>query len=335
MAEKTCFLNDNVNPYGPPKSVIDRKISPLGRYSDKENNYFIALLAERHQVLSSQIRIGCGSDYLIRTILKSLLPEVPLIVHSVEYPTFSAEAKLLKAKCHQVPLTSSHQANIDELICLIRKYPKGCVVALSNPTNPTGSYVSRNEIVKFAAFVRQINPNSIILIDEAYIHYAESLDNDIDTKKMIEIGNIVIFRTFSKIYAMPDFRLGYALISRRLLSKIIPSWYTSETVCSFSIFLGEIALRDTAFIKRMSKQNKLRRNKLINQVNDLGYECIKSVSNFICFHTLSSIKLVERLKKNGIIVRECTRFGFPHWVRVSVGSEPCLENFLVAMKKSF
>jgi histidinol-phosphate aminotransferase len=205
------------------------------------------------------------------------------------------------------------------------------LVFLCNPNNPTGTYLNRLEI---EGFLNQVPQTCIVVLDEAYAEFADAEDFPDSTQLVRRYPNLLVCRTFSKIYGMGGIRLGYAMAGERLIQVL-------KKVRNFNPFnvnraaqAGALAaLRDRDFFLKSRETNLEGRAFITSELGKMGIDCLPSQANFLCFRTrLSGNRLVEGLLQEGVIIRSLESFGMPEWCRVTVGTPRQNAIFLKALQ---
>jgi histidinol-phosphate aminotransferase len=205
-------LNFNENPYGPsPKArAALADCGPISnRYPDEAYRQVIAALAQKHQVNPENIILGCGSTEILRAADNAFLDPTRNVVAAA--PTFEAVldyARVLHSNAVLIPLTSGHH-DLPKMAAACTS--KTGVAYLCNPNNPTGTIFSR---VQFAAFAQAVPPTTLIVVDEAYYDFADDPRYKSAVEFIAPHPNVIVARTFSKIYGMAGMRLGYAIGSK-------------------------------------------------------------------------------------------------------------------------
>src|SRR5437762_6857774 len=211
-------LSANENPYGPSPNALKAMTNSFGlacRYPDEPNNVLIDKLAKVNSVNYDQILLGDGSGEILKLCAETFTgPQNGKLVAAD--PTF--EAILNNASAHgaevvKVPLTSSFQHDLPKML----DSAKGGLIYICNPNNPTASITPKNELRDFIATTP---PQTAILVDEAYFHYADSPKYDSVIALVKDHPNLIVSRTFSKIYGMAGLRCGYCVAQKETLDQL-------------------------------------------------------------------------------------------------------------------
>jgi histidinol-phosphate aminotransferase len=319
----------NCNPFGPPPRILETlSNTPVNQYPDSESNELKLALAEKYNLSSDELIIGSGSTELIRLVAlayfnagqKVLIPQPTY--GEYEVASHIASASVVKQ------LTSEEKQfriNINETVKLIKKYlPRG--IFLCNPNNPTGQYLKRDEL----EYVLRNAEDSLVLLDEAYIAFTEEIWSSIDLLK--KHHNLFILRSMTKDYALAGLRLGYGIAAKPIISvlkRIKPPW----NITSISQKAGKIALYEDEYLRECSVKINEAKAYLVEELTSLGYKPIPSRSNFFLVKTGNATELRHILIKKGILVRDCTSFGMPDYIRIAPLAITDCKQLIDAMKE--
>lgn len=195
--------------------------------------------------------------------------------------------------------------------------PRTKIIWLCNPNNPTGTIFTADEIEKF---LKKVPENILVVLDEAYVDFVteENFPDSIQLTR--KYGNVVLFRTFSKLEGLANFRVGYAIGNKDFIS-LITKIKIPSNVSGAGQAAALAAIDDEAFKNRTLENSKTQKEIYYSFFKNHGLEYVKSNTNFIFFDVGREAKsVVEALLKNGILVRDGAEYGFPTMIRVSIGS---------------
>jgi histidinol-phosphate aminotransferase len=201
---------------------------------------------------------------------------------------------------------------------------------LCNPNNPTGTYFPHAELENL---LRQTPRDCLVVVDEAYGEYATATDFPRSLELQRSYPNLLISRTFSKLYGMAGLRLGYGLGDAGLIRE------TLRVKTPFNINLlvqtaALAALRDRAFVRRSMAVNRKGKTQLEKSLRLLGLTYLPTQANFICFQSpRPAVELCEDMLKRGMIIRALKSFGLPDWCRVTIGTQTQNERFLEVLRQ--
>ncbi|MGB8474227.1 MAG: histidinol-phosphate transaminase [Candidatus Acidiferrum sp.] len=324
-------LASNENPLGPsPKAVEAAKkaLADAHRYPDGGTHLLREALAARTGVSMEEIFVGVGSSEIIDLAARVLLRAgLQGLTSHGSYAPFSVAIRASGAELVLVP-----QRNFSVDLKGIAKAitPKTGVVYLANPNNPTGTAFGAKEFVEFLASV----PDGVLVVlDEAYIHYAPSLDRRRSEEIFHSQKNLLILRTFSKVYGLAGMRIGFALGQPELLAamnKLRTPFNTSGVAQAAAL----AALDDREHVDRCIATNASERKRLSEGLGKLGLRPVASETNFVFMEVGPEAKeICDELLHLGVIVRPLGWMGFPEAIRVSVGTAEENGKCLAAMEK--
>ena len=311
-------LASNENPLGPAPKAIEAALKVLrdsNRYPDGGTYYLRQKLAERRGVAPEEIFVSLGSSELIDLASRVLLRQgLEGITSEGSYAPFSIAIRASGAKLVLVP--QRHFAF--DLQAITRAMtPLTRVIYLANPNNPTGTAFTGSE---FKEFVESVPDGVLVVLDEAYIHYATS----VGLKESVEVyrqrKNLLILRTFSKVYGLAGMRIGYAIGHPELLAamnKLKTPFNTSGVAQAAAL----AALDDKEHVNRCIETNAAERKRLCEGLEKLGLRPVRSETNFVFIPVGPEAKAIsDDLLHLGVIVRPLGWMGFPEAIRISIGT---------------
>ncbi len=311
-------LASNENPLGPSPKAIEAARAVLGesnRYPDGGTHYLRKTLAERHGVTAEEIFVALGSSELIDLAARVLLRKgLQGITSEGTYAPFSIAIRASGAELTLVP-----QRNFTFDLPAIAKAitPRTGVIYLANPNNPTGTAFTGEE---FGEFLDSVPDGVLVVLDEAYIHYATSIGLTDSVEAYRRRKNLLILRTFSKVYGLAGLRIGYAIGHPELLSamnKLKTPFNTSGVAQAAAL----AALDDKEHVRRCIETNATERGRLSEGLEKLGLRPVPSETNFVFMEVGPEAKaMCDELLHVGVIVRPLGWMGFPEAIRISVGT---------------
>ena len=322
-------LASNENPLGPSPLAVEaakKALSDAHRYPDGGTHLLREALAARTGVAPEEIFIGLGSSEIIdlasRVLLRAGLQG--LTSHG-SYAPFSVAIRASGAELVLVP--QKHFAfDLQAMAKAIT--PKTGVIYLANPNNPTGTAFSGEE---FAEFLAGVPDGVLVVLDEAYIHYAPSLNMRQSEEAYRGRKNLLILRTFSKVHGLAGMRIGYAIGRAELLlamNKLKTPFNTSGVAQAGAL----AALDDREHVTRCIATNASERKRLSEGLSGLGLRPVPSETNFIFMEVGPEAKeICDELLQLGVIVRPLGWMGFPEAIRISIGTSEENEKCLAAM----
>src|SRR6185295_14121850 len=320
-------LSSNENPYGPSPAALDAMRESLGvawRYPDERVDQLADTLAKLHGVAPEQILFGSGSSEILRAAgTATLTPDRPLVLADPTFEAIRRSAKLRGAEIVPVPLTADFRHDLPKMLAAI---PHVGLIYLCNPNNPTGSLTPKAEV---RAFLAQVAKDTTVLIDEAYFHFADSPDYETVIPLIAQYPNLIVARTFSKIYGLAGMRLGYAVAQAPMIERLSneQAW---DNVNVAVVDAGRASLADGEYIEKTKRLLLEARRTTMAALEGKGLRTIPSSTNFFMVDLKKDVRpVITGLKEKGV---EVGRFfpALPTHLRVTVGTGPQMERFLGA-----
>jgi histidinol-phosphate aminotransferase len=322
-------LASNENPLGPsPKAVEAAKLA-LGnanRYPDGGSHLLRETLAARTGLAAEELFVGLGSSEIIDLASRVLLHSgLQGMTSQGSYAPFSVAIRASGAELVLVP--QKHFAyDLEAMAAAIT--PRTRVIYLANPNNPTGTAFGLAELEEFLGRV----PDSVLVVlDEAYVHYAPSLNRRKSEEIFRRRQNLLILRTFSKVYGLAGMRIGFAIGRPELLAamnKLKTPFNTSGVAQAAAL----AAIDDREHVERCIATNAAERKRLSDGLAAIGMRPVPSETNFIFMEVGPEAKeICNELLHLGVIVRPLGWMGFPEAIRISVGTAEENEKCLAAM----
>ena len=327
-------LSSNENPYGPSDRMLEAMNSAWkysNRYGYPDGN-IREVIAEHHGVDPANILLGAGSGETLEVVGHAFLEHKEKVVGvTPTFRTVYGTATNIDADVIELPLDDDYNQNIDLMIETVRRnYRDVGLVYLCNPNNPTGMIVPATDVRRLLDGIPEDVP---VLIDEAYHHFIEDPRYETSVPYVLEGRNVIVARTFSKIYGMAGMRLGYGIAPVDLIQQMRP--YSTGSVNALVKWGGVAALSDPegeAWVKQVTLDL---RKKTVAELESMGYECLPSECNFFMVKTGRPVQEVRSaFRERGVLVGR----PFPpmlDFLRVSVGTEDEMERFMTAWKEIF
>lgn len=326
-------LASNENPIGPsPKAVeaVKHAIAEANRYPDGGTHILRDKLARLRGVAMDQIFMGLGSSEIIDLASRILLTRGKTGVTSHgSYAPFSLAIRASGADLVRVP-QQNFAFDLPAIADAILAHADTRIVYLANPNNPTGTAFGMSDLQEF---LRRIPADVLVVLDEAYIHYADRPDMPDSVQLFREHKNLLIMRTFSKVYGLAGLRIGYAIGDQPIL-EAMNRLRTPFNLAGVSQAAAIAALDDLDHVNRSIKENAAERSRLTQGLSDLGLRPVPSHTNFIFIDIgPEAQELCDHLLHEGVIVRPLGWMGFPEAIRVSVGIPSENEKFLAVISQ--
>ena len=321
------LINANENPLGPSKAACEAiaNIAPMGGRYDRwdENDKFVQKFADLHGLKPENIAVYAGSsEPLHYTVLAFTSPAHGLVIADPSYESPMAAAAVAGAPIHKISLTGEYAHDVK---AMVTADPSAGVIYICNPNNPTGTITPREEVLWALA---NKPAGSILLVDEAYIH----LSDEQSVLDQVAAGkDLIVLRTFSKVYGMAGIRCGMAIGRPDLLAKLQP--YLQNSMPITALVAAHASLDDTDLVPTRKKWIAGSRLETISWLRDSGYRPIgASQSNCFMIDTgRDAHSVIAGLRDQKVYIGRV----WPVWpkaVRVSVGSPEDMAKFRVAFK---
>jgi histidinol-phosphate aminotransferase len=329
--EKIVKLASNENPFGSSPKVIHTIKNldiPFSLYPDGYATNLRATLADFLNIEQTQLIFGNGSDEIIQIISRAFLHAgTNTVMASPTFPQYKHNAIIEGAEIREIPLVNGNH----DLGAMIKAIDENTsVVWVCSPNNPTGTYINRGQIL---AFLDQVPTNVVVVLDEAYYEYVDT-DDYYDSLELVQkYPNLIVLRTFSKIYGLAGFRLGYGIGNPKIIHAIEPA-REPFNVNSLALVAGEAAINDQEFVQTCKVENRkgLQAFYQFCEQNHLDY--YPSQGNFILIDfKMDGDKVFQYLLQKGYIVRSGQALGFPTSVRITVGSKEENEGIMEIIKE--
>lgn len=290
-------LNTNENPFPPSQRVINSltkfDFNKLRKYPDPDTSKLKEVLGKKFNLLDENIFIGNGSDEVLSLIFLAFFRGKKILFPEITYSFYSSFAKLALSKYEKIPLEKDFSINL-------KKYNKNAYgIIFPNPNAPTGISIDYEKIKSFIRF----NPKKLIIIDEAYADFNSF--NCIDLVQKFK--NLVIVRTFSKSYSLAGLRIGFCLANKSIIKQLakVKNSFNSYPVDQLAEIAAITAIKDSSYFNEIIKKIKNNRAWLEKKFIQMGYNFIKSDTNFILVKPKkkSAKNLYLYLRSKGILVR--------------------------------
>jgi len=327
--EKIVKLASNENPLGmspKAKAAMERAAGTLERYPDDFD--LKKALAKQTGLGMERIVLGNGSNDVLDLIARVFLAQGRSAVFAQHafavYPlaTLSTGAELIA-----VP-AKDYGHDLDAMRAAIR--PDTRIVWIANPNNPTGTFLPYPQL---KAFLQSVPADVVVVLDEAYNEYLPPAERVDTVAWLAEFPNLIVTRTFSKIYGLAGLRIGYALASAEiadLMNRVRQPFNCNNLALAAAV----AALDDHEFVARSYELNRAGMEMIIAGLKRLGLAHIPAHGNFVTFKVADAAGVNQRLLKQGVIVRPIGGYGLPDWLRVTIGTESENLRFLEALEKS-
>jgi len=323
-------LSANENPYGPSPKALQAMTNsfPLAcRYPDEHNNVLIDKLAKLNGVNRDEILLGDGSSEILKLCAETLTGKHGSSLVAAD-PTFEAileQAKTNGAEVIKVPLTSTYAHDLPKML----SSAKGGLIYVCNPNNPTASITPKNELRDFIA---KRPPETMVLVDEAYFHFADSPDYESVIPLVKDYPNLLVARTFSKVYGMAGLRCGYCVAQKQTIDRMRARqmW---DSVNIMALTAANASLDDPDHVTNRQRLNMEAKTFTVGELEKLGYPTIPSQANFIMIDCKRPVvPLIEAMKQRKVHVGRLFP-ALPNHMRLTIGKKTEMESFVSAFKQ--
>jgi histidinol-phosphate aminotransferase len=323
-------LSANENPYGPSPKALQAITDSFGlasRYPDEHNNQLTDKLAKLNGVSRDQILLGDGSGEILKLCAETFTgPQNGKLVAAD--PTFEAllnNASANGAEVVKIPLTSNFAHDLPKMLAAA----KGGLIYVCNPNNPTASITPKDELRDFIA---KAPGETNILVDEAYFHYADSPDYESVIPLVNDHPNLIVSRTFSKIYGMAGLRCGYCVAQKETVERMRRNQMWDSVNC-MALAAATASLDDSDHVPNGQRLNREAKTFVISELDKMGYKQIPSQANFIMFDCKRPVvPLIQAMKQRNVHVGRLFP-ALPNHMRLTIGKKSEMESFLSAFRE--
>lgn len=325
-------LNNNENPLGPPAAALEALglFQPTGAavYPSGDSYYLRQKLAALHGLDPDQFLVGNGANEVITFVIKAFCQEGDNIITADKtFAVYEWVAEFSGIEARLVPLK---EFTFDDQGMLARAGERTKVFFICNPNNPTGTYWDETRLRRF---LDTVAGRQIVVMDEAYCEFVENDDFPDGIKLLEEYPNLIVFRTFSKMYGLAGLRIGYLAGDLKVVD-IVRRTCVVYSVNTLAQGAAAAALDDEGHISRTRRLIRAGKIYLRQEFDRLGLESRSGEGCYMMVKLPMSDTLAYRkLMTHGVMIRSMTGFRYPNWIRVSIGSHEAMEAFAGALKK--
>jgi histidinol-phosphate aminotransferase len=325
-------LASNENPLGPSIKVqqaVAQAVTDLHRYPDGAAYELKSALAAVNDVPREQILVGNGSDECIKMISETFItPDSEIIIPNPSFSQYWFGTQVMAGNPVLVDLTPDFEYDMEQILQKVNERTK--ILYLCTPNNPTGTYIKRDRL---QWLLDRLPKHVLVVIDEAYIEFVEEEDAAHGIEFLKAGYNVLVMRTFSKLYSLAALRIGYVLGPTAVLDAV------NRTREPFNVnHLAQVAavaaLSDEEHIAETKKVTREGFEYLKQGLAELGYDVVPTQANFFIFDTkVDDKELFQALLHEGVIVRSGSGVGLPGYLRISIGTQAENVRFLTAFKQ--
>jgi histidinol-phosphate aminotransferase len=331
----SVHLNYNESPYGPSEKTVqairealDDAIDSCGRYyGDSDYDALRALLAKHHGLKAENILLGAGSIEILKLCDDVFLRKPRLVAAAPVYDAVIGYAVNSRAPAVKVPLTADFRHDLPRMAEAATRDTG--MIYICNPNNPTGTIVTKDEMDRFFGQIPESLP---VVVDEAYSHFVAAAGFESAVRYVKEGRNVVVARTFSKIYGLAGMRVGYAIAKKELIDELKPRG-VHFAIGSVAAQAAATALLDHAHVERVARLNREQLQALDDEMKRAKFEVIPSQANFAMIHIRRPVApvIAEFAKRKILVGRE-----FPpmsEHLRVTMGTEIEMKRFFMGFRE--
>jgi len=323
-------LSANENPYGPSAKALKAMNDSFGvacRYPFEQNDLLIEKVAKINAVNSDRVLLGDGSGEILKLCAETFTgpSEGKLVAADPTFESILDHAKVNGAEVVKIPLTSSFAHDLSKMSATANRG----LIYICNPNNPTASITPKNELREF---IEKTPRETMILVDEAYFHYADSSDYESVIPLIKDHPNLIVARTFSKIYGMAGLRCGYCVAQKEAIEKLRPHqpW---DSVNIMALAAANASLDDVDQVANGRRLNSEAKTFVLSELDKMGYKSIPSQANFIMFDCKRPVvPLIKALKDRNVQVGRLFP-ALPNHMRLTIGKKAEMEAFLSAFRQ--
>ncbi len=334
--ENPIKLSANESALGPsPKAIqaLENDKDKIFKYPESDSNSLREVLSEKFNIEPKKIICGSGSDQIFDLTCHLFLePEDEVIVTEFGFIMHRIYASLHGAKV-VLAKEKNFKASVDEILKKVTNKTK--IVFIANPNNPTGTYLSRNEMIDLR---KKLKSNILMVVDDAYFEFLNSDDFTSGLELFKDSDNVLVTRTFSKIYGLAGLRLGWGYASK----EIIDAMYQIKppfNVNRIALAAGIEAIKDNEWTKRAIEHNTLWSKKIFSVLRENNIKTNKPTANFFLVNfsgtKINSDEAFEKLANKRLILRKMTQYKIPSALRLTIGNKEANEHFIQSVRNIF
>lgn len=331
LADSIIKVASNENPFGPSPlalAALQKSLAGVNLYPDGNAFYLKQKLAASLGVETGNLILGNGSNEIIEFVAHALLaPGDDVVVSQFCFAIYPIVAKMFGANVITVP-AKEYGHHLPAMLRAIT--PRTKIIFVANPNNPTGTLASREDVIQF---VNDVPDDVLLVMDEAYIEF---LDDAVDLVSLIRLGtrkNLILMRTFSKIYGLAGLRIGFGIGSSELVSAF-EKIRQPFNINSLAQAAALAALDDDEHVRKTRANNFAGLEFFSRAFRDLKLEYVPSFANFMLVRVGDGKKVFEAMQQLGVITRPMGGYQLPEWIRVSVGTQKENERCFCALKNA-
>ena len=329
-------LSANESALGPsPKAIhaFEKDKDKIFKYPESDSNSLREVLSEKFNIDPKRIICGSGSDQIFDLTChlflepgdEVIVTEFGFIMHRIYASLYKAKVILAKEK--------NFKASVDEILKKVTNKTK--IVFIANPNNPTGTYLTKNEMLNLR---KKLRSNILMVVDDAYFEFLNSDDFASGLDLFKDAANVLVTRTFSKIYGLAGLRLGWGYSSKEIIDsmyQIKPPFNVNRAVLA----AGVEAIKDNEWTKSAVEHNTLWSKKIFSILKEYKIITNEPAANFFLMNynetKVNSDEVFEKLADKRLILRKMIQYKIPNSLRLTIGNEKANEHFVQSIGSIF
>ena len=333
--DKIIKLSSNENSYGPSPKVMDyinksKTLLNSHRYPSIDGIELREKIAITHNLDANRIILGCGSDETLLFAALAFCQDGDEIIHAKHgFEMYSIITKIVGATSKLIEENTNYTIDVNSILKQVT--PSTKIIYLANPNNPTGTYLSRTEIVNL---LNNLPKHIIVVLDGAYAEYVLKDDYDSGFSLTEEFENIIMTRTFSKVYGLAALRIGWCYSSGKVANILnkVKGPFNTQTI---SQEIAMLALEDKEYLKEVVENNYKVKKWFEDELLKMDIKCGSSEGNFSFIQTSEkkAKEISSHLTNEGIIVRQLDSYGLPNCLRITIGTQEEMHATIESLKK--
>lgn len=332
-------LSSNENPYGPSPAALKAMTDSFGlawRYPDEYADMLAEDLAQLHGVPVDQVLLGDGSGEILKLCAAAFTSkDKKLVTANPTFESIARHAGVAGAETVKIDLTPDYRHDLSKILLAANDTPESGsgstagLVYICNPNNPTASITPKAEI---SQFLSKLPLATMVLVDEAYHHYVETNEYESVIPLVKQYPNLIVARTFSKIYGMAGLRCGYCVTQRANIGRM-RAHQIFDSVNIMALVAARASLKDTEHLAQGRRLNNEVKKSIGGELDKLGYRYIPSHANFMMIDLRREARpVISALRGRGVEVGRLFP-ALPNFLRVTVGTAPQMKQFLDAFRQ--
>ncbi|MBO6537145.1 MAG: histidinol-phosphate transaminase [Balneolaceae bacterium] len=333
--ERISKLASNENRLGRSKKVdeaVNKALEIVHDYPDPAAHALRNAIASRYSITADRIMCGAGSESLLAGLCRTFfLNKENLITADATFIGIYVQAKIRGIKVKRIPLTKGYRFDVKAIVNAVDEQTK--MIYIANPNNPTGSYITKDE---YALLLGQVPEDVLIVMDEAYYEYANSVSDYPDVMSN-QPKNVIILRTFSKGYGLAGFRVGYAIADPEIITYLMKTRLAFEPG-TLAQAAALAAFDDNDFMKKSTQIVEEGKRDLYQFFDNHSIKYVRSAANFVMIEMLDGEAaefVTSEMLKKGVILRRINAFGLPDCIRITIGIPEEMEHFKTTFREIY